>query len=412
MRTLFRIILLACVIMFSTPCVNNPVQAQQSQQKRISALCDSGFVLLDREDHEAARLVFREALDIDRNHPEALLGMGRAMLELPRGTGRAIDYLRRAVEQASENIEAHYYKAYAHAHMSRNGLLSRDDGRQALREIEIVLSLNPSHANAWYLRGQVYRDVFQDYEGAIEAFQSQVEVYPGHIAARVEYLKASVDAGEWEYAITAGESALSLDPDSWEITPYLAAAYWKAGRLDESMETFNRFFAKAPDEERDIYFDLGYLLIPAEQREFNALDDEGRQSYWTHYWRARNPDPKTMVNERLLEHFIRVAYARIEFGKEKWPWDARGVFYVRYGEPDIRMGPNKPYAIGIIDEWDFFIKYRDLHEMLGISRSLFFPGWLEAQFEAFASVKQWMEVELQKDGYIWIKVSISSSTIL
>ena len=378
MRTLFQIILLAGFILSSLPGIDCPLQAQQSQQERISALCDSGFVLLDREDHEAARMVFREALDINRNHPEALLGMGRAMLGQPDGALLALNYLRRAVEQAPENLEAHYYKAYAHTCLARNEVRSRSDGKAALDEIEIVLSVNPSHRNAWYLRGLVYRDVFQDYGEAIEAFRTQIEVYPEHAEARAECLKAAVDAGEWEDAIETGESVLSLDSVSWEVIPYLAAAYWKSDRLDESMEVFNRFFGLAPEEERNLYFDLVYVLTPEEAQEFSSLGDEGRQTYWNHYWRDRNPDPKTMVNERLLEHFMRVAFARKEFSKGKWPWDIRGDLYVRYGEPDVRAGRGRPYATDelIITDWEFFIKKRDLHEQMGLTRLMYTPGEL------------------------------------
>ncbi len=386
MSTLFRIILLAGLILSSAAVISVPAQAQQSRQERVSALCDSGYVLLDQEDHEAARQVFREALDLDRNHPETLLGMGRAMLELPRGTGRAIDYLRRAVEQAPENLEAHYYKARAHAHLARTGFLSRDDGRQALNEIEIVLSLNPSHANAWYLRGQVYRDVFQDYAKAIDAFRSQVEVNPGHTAACVECLKAEIDVGAWADAIITAEGMLSREPDIWEIMPFLAAAYWKASRADEAIQAFERFFATAPENERNLYFNLGYILTPAEQIVFMSLDDESLQAYWMNYWRSRDPDPKTTVNERLLEHFIRIAYARIEFGKDKWPWDARGSIYVRYGEPDIRSGKNRiDSSEALLDEWDFFIKHRDLHIELGLLRPSFWPGFYSIRDETVTS---------------------------
>ena len=121
-----------------------------TQEAHIAALCDSGSVLLERQDYETARKVFQEALDIDRDHPRALLGMGRTMLHLPRSVRRALDYLTRAVELAPDDIDAHYFKAYAHAHLARNGFVGRTNGRQALDEIEIVLSLNPSHADAYY----------------------------------------------------------------------------------------------------------------------------------------------------------------------------------------------------------------------------------------------------------------------
>jgi len=102
---------LAGLILCSFPCTASCLQARQIQQERVSALCDSGFVLLDRQEFESARSIFKEILDRERNHPEALLGMGRAMLGLPRGGGRALEYLMRAVAQAPENIEAHFHKA-------------------------------------------------------------------------------------------------------------------------------------------------------------------------------------------------------------------------------------------------------------------------------------------------------------
>ena len=373
-RLPFPIIFIAGFILSSQPGISCQVQAQQSQQDRISALCDSGFVLLDRENHEAARLVFRDVLNTNRNHPDALLGMGRAMLELPRGAGRALDYLRRAVERAPENMAAHYYKARAHAHLARTGFLSRDDGRQALNEIEIVLSLNPSHTNAYYLQGQIYRDIWQDYENAIKAFENQVGVNPAHSDAWIALLKAEIDTGLWERAITTAESLTVKNPDSWDAYPLLAAGYWKTERHDEAMQAFERFFAHASDRERELYFDLSHVIPTDEISAYQALDEEGRDNNWIRYWRNRDPDPKTSVNERLLEHFIRIAYSRIEFGEDEWPWDHRGGFYVRYGEPDVRVMYGRLYAMSLIrDDWDFFIKKRDLYRQLGLPPPIYVP---------------------------------------
>ena len=166
------VIILTGIILSILPIPGSPIQAQQTQPERISALCDSGFVLLELEDHEAAKEVFSSVLDEDRNHPGALIGMGRAILGEPDGALLALNYLRRAVEQAPESIEAHYYKALAHATLARNEVVRQTDGRKALEEIEIILSVNPSHVDAWYLRGLVYRDVFQDYGKAIEYYEA------------------------------------------------------------------------------------------------------------------------------------------------------------------------------------------------------------------------------------------------
>lgn len=55
------------------------------------------------------------------------------------------------------------------------------------------------------------------------------------------------------------------------------------------------------------------------------------------FWIERDPRPITRVNERLLEHWERIAYARKHFTKNRntvYGTDDRGTIYVKYGEPD------------------------------------------------------------------------------
>ena len=55
------------------------------------------------------------------------------------------------------------------------------------------------------------------------------------------------------------------------------------------------------------------------------------------FWIERDPTPTTMVNERLVEHWSRIAYARNNFVYNRsspYRTDDRGSFFVKYGEPD------------------------------------------------------------------------------
>lgn len=55
------------------------------------------------------------------------------------------------------------------------------------------------------------------------------------------------------------------------------------------------------------------------------------------FWEQLDPTPGTRYNERLLEHWERIAYAWVHFDKKADPpylTDDRGVVYVQYGEPD------------------------------------------------------------------------------
>lgn len=55
------------------------------------------------------------------------------------------------------------------------------------------------------------------------------------------------------------------------------------------------------------------------------------------FWIERDPTPATPVNERLLEHWRRVAHAREKYvynHESPYRTDDRGTFHVKYGEPD------------------------------------------------------------------------------
>ena len=58
------------------------------------------------------------------------------------------------------------------------------------------------------------------------------------------------------------------------------------------------------------------------------------------FWASRDPNLTTAANERRLEHYRRVWYARQNFGVHEEPWDRRGEVYVRFGEPQHRSCSN------------------------------------------------------------------------
>jgi GWxTD domain-containing protein len=55
------------------------------------------------------------------------------------------------------------------------------------------------------------------------------------------------------------------------------------------------------------------------------------------FWIEKDPTPTTEINERLLEHWERIAYARQHFTKASntvYETDDRGLIYVKFGKPD------------------------------------------------------------------------------
>ena len=66
-------------------------------------------------------------------------------------------------------------------------------------------------------------------------------------------------------------------------------------------------------------------------------NDESLFSEIKGFWIEQNPVLDTAVNERLIEHWERIAYARSHFNQNRttvYGTDERGIIYVKLGEPD------------------------------------------------------------------------------
>ncbi len=345
-----------------------PVRAQQ-EMARAAALADSGMAHLDRGELDSARALFEQALAVSDNYFRAVLGLGRIALELEEDTPLEIlNIFQEAVRLMPTSSEAHYNLALSFLHIARVDPI-RGGVRSARKELALAIELNPSHPDAHYQLALIVFDRLDvpRPEEARDLLIHQVEAVPAHRDAWQKLLDVHMALGEWDDAARAAGELITLDPEATEAYPLLAGAFWQEERFDEAMRVFENYFGILDADELGLYLNIGYILTPDEQREYRTLDDEGRISYRNHYWAQRDPDPKTLVNERLLEHFIRVAWARLEFG-EDWPWDARGDFYVRYGEPDIRTGQGRPFPEDFIDDDPFFRRAkREFYESMGLS---------------------------------------------
>ncbi|HZI19081.1 MAG TPA: GWxTD domain-containing protein [Pyrinomonadaceae bacterium] len=94
----------------------------------------------------------------------------------------------------------------------------------------------------------------------------------------------------------------------------------------------NNTFKKWLDE------DVSYIITDDERKAYRKLQtDEEREQFIEQFWRRRDPDPDTEVNEYLEEHYERIAYANQHFasGIPGWKSD-RGRIYIMFGPPHER----------------------------------------------------------------------------
>jgi len=84
---------------------------------------------------------------------------------------------------------------------------------------------------------------------------------------------------------------------------------------------------------------VGYIITKAERKIFLELPDADRGDFIEEFWKRRDPDPDTEINEYRLEYEDRVKRAGTMFhgeGRPGWQTD-RGRIYILFGPPTERL---------------------------------------------------------------------------
>src|SRR3989442_7448635 len=98
---------------------------------------------------------------------------------------------------------------------------------------------------------------------------------------------------------------------------------------------------KRPAKERSLSWldtEVQYLVSEEDRQVFSKLTrEEERDQFMEEFWRRRDPDPSTPINEFKEEFYRRIAYANENFtaGAPGWRTD-RGRIYIVYGPPNRR----------------------------------------------------------------------------
>ena len=159
---------------------------------------------------------------------------------------------------------------------------------------------------------------------------------------------AKVDAGEIEKALSFWMNSVeSLDQPDYRIG-YNFIKLVAENELKEYYEDASSIYLwglggegvseeEAKLLEKDLFY-LSPLIGQREERDIKReIDDRSPQAYSLLYefWRELNPTPADSYNERLLEHWERVAYALTNFDtSSRTHYDDRGHKFIKYGAPD------------------------------------------------------------------------------
>jgi tetratricopeptide (TPR) repeat protein len=270
-------------------------QADTLPVRRVETLLGAG------ELREARSLIERDWARYERD-ARALLLLGRVHLDWPVvGRYRAWRLFRRAAEADPDNPEPHYWQA-------KVGLaLGDDEGGSLVRRALVRLwQLAPDYRDSWEMWEQVYHggDHLRD---AI----ATLALHPGSAQANFRRGQLLVELGDRTEAVRLFDSLIAGGRDDAAIWALHAQALLAAGEDDRGMASYERALARAASDSLEILWrQVRAIATPDEDSAYAATALADREAFFRAFWASREPDLTTAQNERVAEHFQRLAYAR------------------------------------------------------------------------------------------------------
>ena len=147
-------------------------------------------------------------------------------------------------------------------------------------------------------------------------------------------------------------------PENKEAHLNLGLLYYRSDQIDSTYSEYQKAIELMSDSERTdfVYNSVKILLDPYLKDKMDELSKDQFKSVISLFWKSRDPLNLTQYNERLLEHYTRVAYANLRFSVPKlekigWKTD-RGITVIKYGIPPIRSRYRAlDYRVSKTDLW-------------------------------------------------------------
>jgi GWxTD domain-containing protein len=284
-----------------------------------------GHSFLRSKDYKGAKWAFKKAVSMTRKDPEPYYGLGLVHMEFHNERYQAISYFQRALIRDQKFVDARYQIAFARY------ILNEHDVKP---ELERVLEMDPEYAEAYMLMGDWYANFWDDYEQAIVWYTRYVAMRPTDKEGSRKLGYAYLKVKDYDRILGKLRGFVQEFPQAIELMPIVAQACVKREKFDMAMGFFSTYVSRLDSLEQSYYLDIGLIASAEEMQDLEALSGDDQAALIEMFWNKRDPDITTSINERLLEHYRRVWFARTEYSKGKEPWDRRGEVYIRFGEPN------------------------------------------------------------------------------
>lgn len=195
----------------------------------------TGDLFLEKYSSPEAQTEYGKVLRANPRHPEALLGMARA-LEFD-GTGGVGERARAVLEVNPRHVGALILLAKLH--------LTREEPEEALALVQSALEVNPNSLDA--LSGlAAVRFLTGDEAGFEAARERALALSPRYAGLDATVAELAVQVRRYEEAARRAEAAVALDSASWRAWGLLGMNRLRLGHMEEGREHLERAFAGDP----------------------------------------------------------------------------------------------------------------------------------------------------------------------
>jgi GWxTD domain-containing protein len=307
---------------------------------------------LDKQDVKSAEVLLKKSIE-ENSDPASLFELSKIYIDKNTISGRreARGLLEKAIWKEPHNIDLRLTYASLMEHYGKE---------IAFDKYQEIIEIDSTCSKAWYNMGRLRAIEFDDYHNSVnranEYFNISFEKFAvndfreaeSYFIKALKYDSLNTDAylklsflyegfGKPEKGIPLLEKLVKLFPENKNAYLFLGLLCYEDSNISKSYNAYQNALLLMPVSERldFTYNSVMELLDPVINETIKSLKPSETRKFIDAFWNASDPLFLTQYNERLLEHYSRVAYANLRFGlpdKAGWKTD-RGEIFLRYGNP-------------------------------------------------------------------------------
>ena len=414
--------------------------SQSSSHQPWQPLYDRGTKYIETGQLDSAKVTFEKILETDKNIAEAYYGLGIIAEQEKPGNPEAKKLFKKAIKHKPDFAEAYYYLG-----KTINNNRNFSERYTAPKYYEKAIELDSSFSPAW----KALSDFYKNRQNINKAITTQGKAF-SYIPFDKDLFNTFLESVFWYSQEETGKifllNLIKKYPKNCTFQFHLAKLYFALEKYQQSLfildkydskcmgisecqfhylkaklyfnlnknklgnEHYNKALALVKDKaDADLFYpDLCYIMNNNEYKELVTLKPEEIEQFYQRFWLSRDPALSTELNERMSEHYNRLAFARKNFRRyvvgsseyefyhkwktkskagqelineyqtnalpEKRELDDMGLIYVRHGNPDKWVTSAEADMFNL--SWLYYAKNKTPKMIFHFSKGSGARGWV------------------------------------